>query len=1125
MIKRIAILCLGLASILPAQVTTSQISGTVSDSSGARVPAVTVRVISEGTKLDRTVTSNPDGFYIATNLQPGTYKVRVEGKGFKAYERAGIELTAGDRVDVSMTLDIGNVSETVTVEAHGESVETDNPSLGRLVDGEQVRELALDGRNLIQMVMLMPGVAATTDQFDRGGIATGSVADFAINGTRPTSTAVTVDGGSNQDTGNITGQTNNVSVDFVREVKVASSAYSAEYGRQAGAAINFTTRGGTEQYHGTLFEFFRNDKLNARSFFAPKVEELRLNQFGWNLGGQVLIPGLIGKKQKLFFFVGEEYRRRVDGQTNRVTFPTHAERSGISTSTGTLRYPANFSDPALAGQLITDPTRATAANPTGKNILPLQYQTANGQAIMRIYDAMEKLSSLYTDVASANNTTFQLANTDIRREDVVRLDYQPSERNQIYGRFLYDTGSGFSPYEMGSVPTFQATRRNLNPNLQLAWTSVISSRSINEAAIVSNYFNLYRLPYGDQRLPQTYGLKINELFGNEDQVYGIPAIPISGYSTLSGARDTRDSPVWDFSVRDNFSRLIGKHLLKTGFLGIRNRKNQRVYFTTGSLNFNTSGNTNSTGNALFDALLGNYQQYTETNKEKWTRIRMTQIEGYVQETWKALPNLTLDLGARYQFLPPPTVTDDTVSTFLPSLFDPAKARQVIPAGTNAGQLVTGVGDPYNGIAVAGSSFKNSKDTPTDPAALNLFRGLPSGFYKNQHKVSPRLGIAWDPSRKGTFSIRGGVAIYYDRLNNGDLTEAGGNPPFVNTVTLFNGALDNLGSGRNAQFPVAISSFRPDIEAPAIYKWSFGFQKKLPWGMLADVNYVSTQGRHLMRKPNINIVAPAVQYANSAANINSIRPYQGYTNIGLWETSAASNYHGLQTSLTRRYSKKFTYSVAYTFSKVLADASGTSEAPESLLDYHRERSHASFDRNQVLVISYIYNLPLLKRAHPVLHWVAGGWQLSGISQFQTGAWLSPSISTPTGTRRPNRVGDVQYMDPRVIRTLQTGNNIQGAGNFYFDPTPGTTFIAPAPDRYGNSSPYIIRGPGRNNWDLSVFKNFKPREKVNVQFRGEFFNVWNHASFRNPNVNASDRNYGTISDAGPPRLVQFALKLTF
>ncbi len=280
-----------LTAVMTAQVTTSQISGTVSDPSGARVLGAAIQVTHQGTLLERKTASNADGFFVVSNLQPGTYRVRIEGRGFKAYERSNVELTAGDRADVSASLSVGSVNETITVETRGESVETDNPTLGGLVDGDQVRDLALNGRNLIQMVMLMPGVATLTDQYDRGGIATGSVADIVINGTRPTSTSVTLDGGSNQDTGNITGQTNNVSVDFVREVKVASSAYSAEYGRQAGAAINYTTRGGTEKFHGTLFEFFRNDKLNARSFFAPKVETLRLNQFGWNLGGPVLIPG------------------------------------------------------------------------------------------------------------------------------------------------------------------------------------------------------------------------------------------------------------------------------------------------------------------------------------------------------------------------------------------------------------------------------------------------------------------------------------------------------------------------------------------------------------------------------------------------------------------------------------------------------------------------------------------------------------------------------------------------------------------------------------------------------------------------------------------------------------------
>src|ERR1017187_994358 len=328
-------------------------------------------------------------------------------------------------------------------------------------------------------------------------------------------------------------------------------------------------------------------------------------------------------------------------------------------------------------------------------------------------------------------------------------------------------------------------RDNQSPNVQLAWTSVISGKTINEAAVVSNYLNLWRPQYGTQGLPQTYGLNFKELYSNKDQVYGIPGISIAGYTALSQSINEANSPMWDFSVRDNFTHVEGKRILKTGILAMRERKNVLIPFSTGSITFNPSGNIYSTGNAIFDTLLGNYNSYTETNQEKWMRLRFTQIEGYVADTWKVMPNLTLDIGVRYAFLGTPYATDNTFSTFIPSLFNPANAQVVIPTGANAGQLVTGVGQPYNGMAVPGSSFYNSKDTPADPAAQNLFHGLPRGLYDNQNKFSPRFGFAYDPSHNGTFSIRGGAAIYYDQMNNSDVPDVG-NPPFVTTSILYYG---------------------------------------------------------------------------------------------------------------------------------------------------------------------------------------------------------------------------------------------------------------------------------------------------------------------------------------------------
>ncbi len=1111
-----------------AQVSTGQISGTVKDANGATLPGAAVTVIDKQTTLERRTTADSDGFYLITNLPPGSYRVKVELNGFKSYTEDNIQLNTGDRVNVSPALTPGDVTEAVTITAVGEKVESENGSVGQLIDGNQVRELSLNGRNLMTLLMLVPGVVVTTDEFDRGGMTYGSIGSYNINGQRATSNSVTVDGGYNQDSGNITSITNNVSVDFVGEVKIASSSYSAEYGRFGGGQVNFSTRRGTPNYHGSLWEFFRNDKLNSRGFFSPQTEKLRLNNFGWSLGGPAYIPNKFNTdRKKLFFFGGQEYKRRVDAATRRVTVPTRDERSGIVTTSTTLRYPSNFPIESLRGQPITDPSRATPDNPTGRNILPKQYITANGAAIMKVFDVMETEALLYSDARAANNMTFQLDNRDIRRQDILRLDYVPSQKNEFSFRYLYDTGSNSVPYETGDIPTYRATRRNKATNLQFTWTSIISNNTVNEFSALSNYLFLERFPYDDFRFPKTYGLNIKELYGDDMNVYGIPSIAITGFTTISGSRGNSHSPFWEGSMRDNFSHLLGKHNLKFGGQWLRDRKNERVGGSLpGELTFSPSGNSKTTGSATLDVLLGNYRQYREGDNDKFSYIRFNQVEAYIADTWKARPNLTLDIGVRYAHFGAPYDTGNTLATFVPSAFDPSKAQQVIASGAGVGELRPGIGQLYNGIVIGGDKFTQEHRVPTNPLAKNLFGDLPRSLMDSQNKFSPRFGFSWDPLNKGDFVLRGGAAVYYSRLSLIAVT-AGGNPPFQNVATLFDGSIDDLRAGREAQFPVAVTSIDPAAVLPATYNWNLGIQKKLPFSALLDVNYVSTQGRHLLRRPDINQVHPAVQSKNTSLNINSLRPYQGYTNIRLYESSASSSYHALQVGLTRRYSKDLTFSFAYTWSKALTDASGQDDGVADLTNYAAEWSHASFDRNHVFTASYVYHLPFFKSQTGFLGKAFGGWELSGLIQAQSGPWLSASIDTPTGSRRPDLVGKVNYLDPREVRAFTVSGNRQASGNYFFDPTPGQIFTAPPADRYGTSAPNIIQGPGRHNWDLSLFKNFKVTENIKTQFRAEMFNVWNHASFRpaSLNTNASALAFGTISDAGAPRLVQFALKVTF
>jgi hypothetical protein len=304
-----------------------------------------------------------------------------------------------------------------------------------------VRELSLNGRNIFNLLMVVPGVAVTTDEFDRGGMTFGSIGNFNINGQRATANALTIDGGYNQDSGNLTSLTNNVSVDFVGEVKIASSAYSAEFGRFGGSQVNVSIRRGTSDFHGTVWEFFRNEKLNSRGFFSPQTEKLRLNNFGWNLGGPIYWPGKFNSdRKKFFFFGGQEYKRRIDGVTRRATIPTTAERSGIISTTATLRYPSNFHIASLRDQPIVDPSRETSSNPGGRNVLPREYITPNGAAMMKVFDVMETQALLYDDTRNPNNITFQLSNRDIRRQDLLRFDYLASQKNEFSLRYLYDTG-------------------------------------------------------------------------------------------------------------------------------------------------------------------------------------------------------------------------------------------------------------------------------------------------------------------------------------------------------------------------------------------------------------------------------------------------------------------------------------------------------------------------------------------------------------------------------------------------------------------------------------------------------------------------------------------------------------
>jgi hypothetical protein len=1130
-----AVVCalFGIAQTALAQTTTGEISGRITDNSGAIIRGAEVVAVNEDTGVERKTVSNDEGYYSFTFLPLGTYSVGATSPGFKRTTQPAIRIGAGQRVNVSMTLELGAVSESVTVAAVAQQVNTEDAKVRHVIDQKQAQDLALNGRILTHMLALIPGVALTRDlnAFD----ITGALGAYAVNGSRTTFNAATVDGGFNQDSGNYESQTNLVSPDFVQEVTIVTSGYTADYGRNSGVQINFSTRSGTKDFHGVAYEFFRHDRLDARSFFAPRKEKLRYHDFGWTLGGPVTIPGKFNtSREKLFFFAGQEYRRRSRDQIFLATTPTTAERSGIINTTVQLVYPPNFPVQALRGQPIMDPSRATPSNPQGRNVIPQQYITANGRSIMNIYEEMTKQAGIYRDEPIPNNTTFQLPNPDRRREDIVKIDYQHSEQHQLTYTMMYGTGSNDTRFVQGPYPTKGFTRRNKARTHRVNWTHVISPTSVNKVTAQVNHLDIRWPPYLDWDAASHYGLAPRELFGNDIQELGIPQISILGFSAISGGAGPWLAPTADFSVMDDFQHIRGAHSIKFGFLGVRNRKNEADNTTSRTLMANVSfspvGNTITSGDALADALLGNFRSWRESEYAAIVGVRYSIYEAYITDTWKAKPNLSFDFGVRYNHTAPAYAAANNVATFLPEAFDFSQAQRVVSSGTGAGSLVPGIGRPYNGLVIPGNRFHQDFEQrfsrASSPEVKALFRpDLPRGIYDKFNVFTPRFGFAWDPSKTGAFSIRGGAGFFTDNLRSGLLVGQAGNPPFTPITEVLDGPFDDPSRGApGAGFPVAVRGARTDIEAPITLKANFGIQTQVGFNSIVDVNYVTSQGRHLLRTVDINQIHPATQINNRNVNLNALRQYPGYTSINMYESSAASNYHGLQVGLTRRYQKGFTYSVAYTFSKALDDGATDGTGVQDINNYRAERSHSDLDRNHVLMMSYIYELPFWRQRDRWYEKAFGGWMVSGINQFQTGPWLTPSIATPTGNRRPDWVGQISYLDPREVRTLVGGDGQPRSGNFYFDPTPGAVFVAPPPDRFGNAAPRIIRGPGRNNWNITLTKDFLLNaEGVRLKFRAEAYNIWNHAQFNNPDMTASSRTYGIISSAADGRNVQLGLKL--
>ena len=1094
----LALTLLSAALSLPvlAQNSVGRISGTLTDLSGGVLPDADVTVTNAETQTSRIVKTDANGFFVVTNLPAGTYTVRVEKIGFKRAEKTGIALVADGRVTANLTLSVGDNAQTIeVVSAAAEVVNSVSGEIARVIDSEQVQNLALNGRNFLQLATLIPGSVIT--DADQLNLTTSlSATTQNINGNRGNSTNQMVDGSFNLVAGSNGSLINNVGIDFIREVKIQTSNFSSEYGRNSGAAVNVLTRGGTNGFHGSALEFFRNDVLDARNYFSPTKPRLRFNDFGYAFGGPI-------KRNKLFFFFGEEWKKiRRDTQPSRKSLPSTAQLNG------------NFSN--LSNQLVFP----GATNPIPGNIIPPTSITADGMAIANVYRRMQSLAVTFADTPTANNTVYQLNNPFNFREDIFRVDYPINDKHSVWARYLQDDNNLIEPYGTFSstlLPTVPTNRLRPGKSSALGWTYVISPTLVFESRGSASWVSQHIPPVGDNWKRSTYGFQFPELYNGGLWAGGIPDVSITSFTGFQGPSFALFSPTTDIQTTQTISWIKGGHVLKSGFTFIRDRvdQNGRPNYT-GNIAFNASGNPNSTGNALADALLGNFRTYSEGSGDPVGFFRFSQYEWFVQDNWKASKRLSLEFGFRGQYGTPIYTQANNMVNFDPALYNPAQAVTVLPNGT----LVPGSGNRYNGLIREGNGIPNSElgrvPNATSPDIPLVPTGAPRGLWHGQTRWAPRFGFSYLINDKTV--MRGGIGLFFDRPEGNTIFSAVNNPPYLSLSQFENGNLTRPGGGSVAALAPfdTITVVDPNLKIPYSEQYSFGFQRELPFSILTELSYVGNLGRHLLREPDINAVPFGLNTSNAAlpsaqrASANFLRLFKGYSQIRQYRSDSTSNYHALQFYASRR-AGRVTGTFAYTFSKILSDSSGNGDNPENFNDRHYNYGPASFDRSHVLVATAIVRSPTLNSWARPLRTALGGWDLSTILRYQTGAPLTPQANTSIGNRRPD-LGPGDIYTPGDQRTV---NNWLAKG----------TFLAAPADRLGNTGVGIIRGPGKQIFDFSFRKNFSMTERVRLRIQADMFNILNITNFANPSVTATDAAYGTIGSADPGRNIQLGVKLTF
>ena len=1091
------------ASRLHAQTSLGQIAGNVTDASGASVPGAAVTITNVGTQAVKVVTSDASGFFIQTNLPIGDYSVEITRDGFRGEKRTGLSITADAHLTTDFRLGVGAASETVTVSAvAGETLNTTSGELAHVIDTKQVENLPLNGRNYIQLITLIPGSVVTNPDVFSVTTSLSSV-NQTSNGNRADSSNLTVDGAYNQASGSNGSLVNNVGPDFIQEVKIATSNFSAEYGRTSGPAFNIVTKSGTNRFHGTVFESVRNNLFDATPFFSTFKTHLVYNDFGYALGGPIL-------SDRLFFFVGEEWKRlRQQQNPTTLSVPSSAMLAG------------NFAGLTSGGKPLQLVFPGTSTPIPNNNIAP--FITTDGRAIANVYSTITK-TGIFTDspagVATlpSNNLIVTPSNPLNFREDIVRMDYRLNDKNSLFGRWISDHNSLIDPFgtfSTGGLPTVPTTRNRPGQSYLVSETWNVSPNIINQATFNFSFVSQHVPPYGDNWERSTFGFQYNKLFPNAGEYpNGIPSVGITGFSGFSGPYFSLFSPTTDIQVGDTISVVKGNNLIKFGGIYIRNRvdQNGRPNYN-GNISFNTSGNVNSSGLAVADALLGQFSSYTEANADPVGHFRFSQPEAFVQDTWKAARQLSFEFGVRWQDLLPMYTQANNYSNFDPAYFTPGSAITV----TTAGKVVPGSGNPFNGLVRTADAIpadQISRVPNINTAAYGLIPAVaPRGLYKMHGAFGPRIGFAYAPTEK--ISIRGGFGSFYYRTEGNVGFSQVNLQPYSQNVEFDLANLNNISAGtpNNTGLQGGISAIDPNLKNPYVEQYSLGVQQELPMGMLMETTYVGNVGHHLLRAPNINYPDLSGVAGNPTYSTNYFNPYKGFTSITQNRSDSNSNYNALQVYLTKRKGA-VNFTVSYTYAKALGDSqsNGGDQANWRSLAYNY--GELGIDRRHAFVGTVVWQLPTFTH-NTLLRETVGGFQVVAVARVQSGPYQTIQANTATGGRRANYNGGSMYLKDN--RFTLASHQAQWLNPAAFSAAPTGSF--------GNSGVGTVILPGLEQADVTVSKNFSLREILRLKIQADAFNVLNKTNYSGLDATSTDSAFGRLNGAYPPRQMQLGAKIIF